>query len=232
MSDRPAVPNEVKRRLRQEAGFGCCFCGHPFLTYHHIVPYAEDQHFRADDMMVVCDNCHRACTNGALTMREQRQAKARARNVVEGLVRGRLYVTSDKLTVLFAGGVAINTPRLLSAGDRTIVGAKRCEDGRVLMSALVQNSEGRFVAQLSDNDWTADVSQVWDFECSHRQATVRSGPGDINFSIDCRSDQLKLQGKWSFNGSVVEFSPSICKVGGGTLMGFHVEDCGGFLHIG
>jgi hypothetical protein len=30
------IPSEIKRQLRQEAGFGCCICGIPIIEYHHI----------------------------------------------------------------------------------------------------------------------------------------------------------------------------------------------------
>ena len=55
---RKNTPEKVKRLLRQEAGFGCASCGHPFLEYHHIIPYEKDQHFRPEDMVCLCGNCH------------------------------------------------------------------------------------------------------------------------------------------------------------------------------
>ena len=54
------TPEGVKRLLRQEAGFGCARCGHPYLEYHHIIPYKDDQHFRSEDMVCLCGNCHPA----------------------------------------------------------------------------------------------------------------------------------------------------------------------------
>lgn len=57
---RPPTPADVERKLRQEAGFGCARCGHPYIEYHHIIPYAEEPHFRAEDMIALCGNCHSA----------------------------------------------------------------------------------------------------------------------------------------------------------------------------
>lgn len=49
------MPLPVKRKLRQEAGFGCCKCGRPIIEYHHIIPYSnDDPHFRVEDMMCLC----------------------------------------------------------------------------------------------------------------------------------------------------------------------------------
>ena len=35
--NRSAIPEIVKRQVRQEAGFGCCKCGNPIFEYHHII---------------------------------------------------------------------------------------------------------------------------------------------------------------------------------------------------
>jgi len=53
---RPPVPADVRRRLRQEAGFGCCVCGFPIYDYQHIVPYSVRAHFDPPDMMILCPN--------------------------------------------------------------------------------------------------------------------------------------------------------------------------------
>lgn len=54
------IPEAVMRQLRQEVGFGCAKCGHPYIEYHHIVPFSEEAHHRPEDMMAVCGNCHPA----------------------------------------------------------------------------------------------------------------------------------------------------------------------------
>ena len=85
---RPSMPAAVMRELRQEAGFGCAKCGHPYIEYHHIVPYAEDQHFRPEDMVALCGNCHPVVSK----LRRDRQyaIKREPHNVSENLLRGAL----------------------------------------------------------------------------------------------------------------------------------------------
>ena len=180
---RPSVPLDVKRQLRQEAGFGCCNCGHPFIEYHHIVPYAEDPHMRPEDMMIVCGQCHTLLTAGAIPVEEQRAWKRRPRNVIENKVNGRLYVTTGDLRVHLAGGMAINTPRLIAIDGEEIVVIQRGEDGRVEVSAIVQDDQGDTIATIRSNEWEATPERVWDFEAHPRSALVRYGPGRISFDI-------------------------------------------------
>ena len=77
---RRKIPSDVARQLRQEAGFGCCKCGFPLIQYHHIVEWADDQHFRVADMMVLCPNHHDQATKGAMPEPQQRLLKVNPYN--------------------------------------------------------------------------------------------------------------------------------------------------------
>lgn len=229
--NRPAPPAAVKRQLRQEAGFGCCFCGHPFLQYHHIVPWAEDAHFRPEDMMVVCGQCHHLLTVGAIPDEDQRGAKENPRNIVDGLIKGRLYVTSKELTVMLGGGSATETPCLLEIKKKSIISVRLSPlNGRVLISAEIQDSSGQAIANLIDNDWSMLPGAVWDFESYPLHATVRTGPGNIAFSVEARNDIVSMQGKWHISGQPLEFTQKSVKWKGRTsqgINGYHNR-----IHIG
>ena len=82
------TPAAIARQLRREAGFGCCACGLPIIQYHHIVEWSEDQHFRTQDMMVLCPLHHDQATKGAMPEAEQRRFKAKPYNVQRGLAQG------------------------------------------------------------------------------------------------------------------------------------------------
>jgi hypothetical protein len=227
-----ATPEGVKRQLRQEAGFGCCSCGYPFIEYHHIVAFADEAHFRPEDMMVLCSRCHDLCTAGAIPEMEQRAIKARPKNIVDNLLKGPLYVTSPHLRVELAGAVVTNTPRLLELGGIEVLGARRSDDGRVLISATIQDSEGQPVAALVENEWILSPTDVWDFEVRPLVATIRSASARISFAVDCRKNRVRLQGEWHFRGMPIRFSPTEAQVGTNIVRGGSVTNCGGFISIG
>ena len=218
---RQNTPSQVKRQLRQEAGFGCAICGHPFIQYHHIIPWSEEQHFRPEDMMVLCGQCHPLCTVGALTVVDQRKAKLRPKNIVDNELKGKLWVTTQELRVQLAGGTAIDTPTLLSLGGSSVLAARLDQaDGRVLISAKIHGPEGDVIAELSDNEWSMKPDSVWDFEAFPRHATIRKNPSDIAFAVDTRGDVVNLRGKWFHNRLSVEFSPTEGRVGTNQFRGF------------
>src|SRR5688500_6341627 len=95
--NRPKIPRGVARQLRQESGFGCARCGHPYLEYHHIVPWSEDQHYRPQDMVALCGNCHAAMIK--ISREDQYDIKNNPCNIERHLFEG-LMVSSSKENIL------------------------------------------------------------------------------------------------------------------------------------
>ena len=96
-------PSPVRRQLRQDALFGCCFCGNPIIQYHHIVPSSLLKHHNPEDMMCACPLCHDKVTAGAVAESEQREAKARPYNLLHGFAEGQLIINSKQLVVDLGG---------------------------------------------------------------------------------------------------------------------------------
>lgn len=59
-------PAEVRRILRQEANFGCAYCGTPLIQYHHIIPYSEEEHQNPDHMIALSPTCHSEADAGTI----------------------------------------------------------------------------------------------------------------------------------------------------------------------
>ena len=220
--NRRKIPLNVARQLRQEAGFGCCNCGHPFIQYHHIIPWVEEEHYRPEDMMAVCGQCHPLATVGAVSEAEQRKWKKRPKNIIDNEVRGKLWVTSRDLTVQMGSCCAVNTPTLIQFGKEPILKAILSpEDGRVLISATVQDNAGKMIAQIKDNEWVMSPSSVWDFEAHARHATIRTAFGKIAFTVDTRNDVVNMNGNWNYGGREIKFSPSDVYVGNARMSCFN-----------
>lgn len=77
MSNRPAVPAEVKREVLVESGHRCAVCGASCpLERAHIIPWRESREHKAKDMICLCANCHERADLegwGEETLREYKQ---------------------------------------------------------------------------------------------------------------------------------------------------------------
>ena len=69
-------PRPLRRELRREVYYSCPFCQNPFLTYHHIIPWCEDQHFRKEDMIALCYNHVRMADSNAISRADLYNRKA------------------------------------------------------------------------------------------------------------------------------------------------------------
>lgn len=61
---RTAIPNQIKREVRQRCYFGCVHCGNPLIDYHHIIPWSEVRKHEAKNITLLCSQCHRKVTQG------------------------------------------------------------------------------------------------------------------------------------------------------------------------
>jgi hypothetical protein len=81
MTDRPAIPAELKRRVLIEAGHRCSIptCRHIEVDVHHIVPWEEKHEHRYEDLIALCPNCHRRADKGEIDRKSLRIYKANLR---------------------------------------------------------------------------------------------------------------------------------------------------------
>lgn len=209
---RPNLPSDVERMLRQEAGFGCVKCGHPYLQFHHIVPFAEDNHFRPEDMVAVCGNCHNFFETQGRD--RQRRMKASPENVRKGEVNGLLAYDKRDLVFKVGGNFYENVPIILQYRSIPLVSCKLEED-QAKVSLNVFNSAGRLVFQVKDNDVTFRLGDMWDFECKRNIAIARSGPREIAVKMDFSKPEATIEGSLWAGGKLLRLRSDHTNIAGG-----------------
>lgn len=64
---RPGIPNEVKREVRQRCGFGCVVCGCPIYEYEHMKEYAIVKRHISEEITLLCPMHHSLKTRKLLS---------------------------------------------------------------------------------------------------------------------------------------------------------------------
>lgn len=79
MNERPAIPNELRRRILVEAGHRWAIhtCLHPEVDIHHIVPWEQCEKHEYDNLIALCPNCHRRADAGEIDRLSLKLYKAR-----------------------------------------------------------------------------------------------------------------------------------------------------------
>jgi hypothetical protein len=183
---RPPTPEPVKRKLRQEAGFGCCVCGIPIYQYHHIIEYSEEQHFRPEDMMILCPNHHDAATQHAMLEEEQRYHKAHPYNIVHGYASGQLTVNQKYCSVLIGNFILETNGRLLTIGSETLLALGIGPRGTLEISLRLYDQHNRLEAVIENNEWETGPSFPWDITSSWQKITIRRKHGEIVLDINTK----------------------------------------------
>jgi hypothetical protein len=192
MANRPAVPEDVKRQLRQEAGFGCCLCGLPIFDYQHIVPYSERPHFKSEDMMILCPWHHREATVGALTEAEQRKAKARPFNIVRGYADGLLKLHA-KLCAIAVGSVQfVGEGVWISIDGEPLLRLAMDEQGRLEISLTLYDHNGALLAIIERNEWISGDPLPWDIESGFQTLRIRRKHREVVFDCDVRQSPPRV----------------------------------------
>jgi hypothetical protein len=200
MNSRPAIPEPVKRALRQEAGFGCCKCGYPVYDYQHIIPYEREHHFRVEDMMLLCPNHHREATVGAMTEAEQRAYKSDPYNIRRGLADGALKVNQRELIVQLGNAFMVNDSVLLEIDGLPLLSLSLSDEGILQLSASLYNQEGELLTEIEHNEWIVGDPLPWDFEFGSRKLTLRERSRHISLQIDARNFPTSIRGHFWYGG--------------------------------
>ena len=61
MNDRPSTPAQLERDILIEAGHRCAIpptCRYPRVEIAHIIPYAEVNEHKFENLIALCPNCH------------------------------------------------------------------------------------------------------------------------------------------------------------------------------
>lgn len=198
MSDRPDVPNPIKQILRQQAGFGCCVCGFPLYDYHHIVPYADDHHFRTDDMMALCPNHHREATNGGLGESEQRSYKANPYNIMHGLAQGALALQQRTLAIELGSTQFVGDGTFIRVDDQPLLSLSLSDDGRLQVSVELYDRDGNLLALIDKNEWISGDPYPWDLEYGGRWLLIRRRQREISLYVDARPRIVSVRGSLWF----------------------------------
>jgi hypothetical protein len=157
----------------------------PLYQYDHVVPFSEVQEHEPENIVLLCDQHHREKTAGLLPAEALAAASADPYNLqADATPPYDLYFAGYRCEAVI-GTVSHLTSTLVDEAvmipllidDTPIVLFKR-EDGHLLLTVQLFNSDNELVVQVVDNQLSYSVAQ-WDVELVGRTLTVRAGRGDI-----------------------------------------------------
>jgi hypothetical protein len=221
------IPEPVKRELRQEANFGCVFCGSPIYDYHHIIPKSEEDHDDPDHMVLLCPNHHRLATNGALDVDKQyeRKKNPEIRDIIH-----HDFEFSAETPVLNIGSLIVEIGEnsrcdILAIEDEYVISVANV-DGMLQFSVDFYSPEGDVVASLTNNRWIAQTEELWDMKYTGSRLRLWNSQQEVGlkFNYDDDEGDISIEGKFDYGKERATIFPSkVVLPGKRTLQDFRFD---------
>lgn len=185
MNNRPPIPNEMKRAVRQRCGFGCVICGFPLYEYEHMEEWAVVQRHVEEEITLLCRMHHGMKTDGLLPVKDVKAANKDPYNKKVGVSKNILMSYSGQDVALHLGSSLFEQNGLkdgsffapLVVDGLPMVGF-RLDQGRLFLNFIAFDETNKLILQILDNELVYDTNQ-WDIAWVAQELTIREGQGKI-----------------------------------------------------
>ncbi|WP_088260240.1 SEC-C metal-binding domain-containing protein [Fimbriiglobus ruber] len=218
-----AIPEHIKKQIRQDAGYGCVVCGDAIYEYEHIDPeFTEATSHESSRMTILCGRCHGSVTKKIWSKDKIWQAKMRPKCKEVGWSQFELDLCK-KFVVEFGSGFFINPIAILIIDGIQVlsIGPPESQKSPPTISAVFCDRDGKEVASIVRNEWRG-AADAFDIECKGNKFKIRSEKRQIDLvitfipprgvridSIDMLFRGVKIRGR---QGSPITITTSKCEL--------------------
>lgn len=205
------IPADIRRELRQEVNFGCAYCGVPIIQHHHIIPYAEIEEHRPEEMIALCPNCHSEADAGSISRGRLYQLKENPHN--SDVVDYMFYfepnpplIQMGSATIEFGEQGKVSLLRI--NGEDVIVA--RYERDRIHFDIHFFSKDGDLIASITDTDWWAKTAEVWDLKYKKTWFKLWNKDEEVGLKIEFDEETgiIFFKGIFHYKDESVKVTPS------------------------
>ncbi len=178
-------PAAVRRELRQEVNYGCPVpgCGEPFLSWHHFAPpWHIREHHDPAGMIALCWKHHKVADQGVFSEEELRRFKTHPNDT--SAIASRFDWLARRLVIRLGGCYAVDSCQVAIEGV-PVLNVEPSSTGLLSVSFVLEDSTGRIVASMRDNEFSFVPDQVSDVEVSVSGHRIRVWVQKRGVGFDC-----------------------------------------------
>lgn len=148
-----------------------------------------------------------------MTESEQREHKARPRNIQNGLVRGFLEVKQDYCAADFGTVTVVGSGTFLRIGGEDMIGF-HLGDRNLEVSLRLFSETDELILEIDRNEWVSGDPLPWDIEAGWQVLTLREKARHISVSLNAKAVPLEVRAEFRRFGKVVTVNEHGIRVGG------------------
>jgi hypothetical protein len=200
-------PEDIKRRLRQESGFGCCSCGSPILEYHHIIRWSKIRKHDEQHMMAICPTCHNSIESYPL--QHQYFLKNNPFNLQNDERKNGRLIISQGICAVNTGDIKlIGDGPLLSSNGINLLEIYVNEINLLEITLNLYNANNENILSIKKSEWIKGNIELWDieFNSASKVLIIKEKEGSVNLKIDARNIPVIIEGTFWINGKLITFN--------------------------
>lgn len=189
------ISDPVKRRVRQQSGFGCVVCGNAIVTYEHFDPEFKDaRKHAAEGMTLLCAGHQDAKTRGFLPREVLQRHIDDPCALRAGYSHGALEQRSGPPIIKVGGVLSVGSASTIQVLDRAVLGLHYPTDPHepALLTAYLTDPSGKDVLAIDQNEWVIR-SDVWDAEVTGTTITIKRKLRGIILRLTLNPDDSALE---------------------------------------
>lgn len=189
---RPAIPEAIKREVRQRCFFGCVICGAPVFDYDHIQEYATVKEHTASNLTLLCPNHHRDKTSGRLSADFIRDSNGKPFNATKPTTAPYAIMGARSIELI----IGSNNVGVTGSGIAILVNGGTFlrfdyEGEWMVLSGVITNQNGDILFRLKYGEIQASTS-VWDVSYIGSRLMMKSSAGKIVLDITLTNEALTV----------------------------------------
>jgi hypothetical protein len=179
------IPEDIKRQIRQDCGFGCVCCGLAIATYEHIDPTFQNASCHDPSKMAyLCGSCHDKVTRGVWSKSKISEARKKPWCIQQKKCHESFDVSSQNPTIWVGPNEVINIKKIFSVDDEVILSIDPPEivGAPFTISGAFYDENGNLLFKICKNEWIGNIDN-WDIEISGSLITIRKSHRNIILKI-------------------------------------------------
>ncbi len=236
----------TKQEVRKTANFVCKNCGRTTdCQIAHIIPDSWGGSYKAENLLFLCNPCHRKFEVEHLTP-GSKQAKALIRRMKELNKDGTKFdyinacfdfYSSERVFYLGRGFKIVNTPIIFAhkfkSGEILPLLSLQNINERLILSGIFYDCNNNILLEIKENKIFARGSMFWDFKIEHNSGiSLFSNDKKVFLTIKQNEDSsLELRGNLYFFGKRYQFEDILIDPNRNSFSGNVISSCGYALII-
>lgn len=170
------IPEDIRRQIRQECGFGCVICGSAIVQYEHIDPeFADAKEHDPKKMALLCGSCHDRVTRGYWSKLRVIEARNNPKTFKNGETRD-AFDFKEPFEIIVGNNTFTHTRCIVrrNCGEEWFtVEPPESPDAPPRLNVKFFTPSGEPALIIQGNEWRC-ITGVWDLKIIGQVITVYS----------------------------------------------------------